>query len=212
MANFDELFSALEKELCDLREKFLAEFLPAKPEHTPEDFEYEVKSFSLLSHAAFEEFIEAISETMMQKIENDLILKRTTLSTSCFLTAYGIKIDLSDDDDAQDVSCFEHIRLAIAKAKSLHSSTLKDNHGFSAKYMRKLLIPVGISMPQGPKMESLKKLAEARGSFAHTMAKLARYGSYKRANRVLTPEEVAAAADDCRAICDEMRSRAKAVW
>mgnify|MGYP003349265807 CR=1 FL=1 len=57
-----------------------------------------------------------------------------------------------------------------------------------------------------------KKLAEARGSFAHEMAKLARYGSYKRAKRPLTPEEAAQAADDCKTICDGLRNRAKAIW
>ena len=147
---------------------------------------------------------------MMKKIESDLLENKTTLSTACFLSAYGIKLELSDDDDEKDRSCFDHIRSAITKAKNQHSSTLKDNHGFSKKYMRKLLIPVGLNMPRGPELESLKKLAEARGSFAHTMAKLARYGGYKRANRVLTPEEVAQAASDCLAICTELRDRAKA--
>ncbi len=212
MADFDGLFAALDAELITLKEKFLSPFLPAQPEHGPSDFEYEVKSFSLLSHAAFEEYVEAISETMMKKIEADLLKQKSTLSTACFLSAYGIKLDLPADDAETDKSCFDHIRGAVEKAKLLHSTTLKDNHGFSAKYMRKLLIPVGINMPRGPEMESLRKLADARGSFAHTMAKLAKYGGYKRANRVLTPEEVAEAADDCRSLCDGMRTRAKTVW
>lgn len=212
MVDFDTLFAALDEELNGLHSKFLSRFLPADPEDGPEAFEYEVKSFSLLSHAAFEEYVEAISELMMQKIESDLMIKKTTLSTVCFLATYGIKLELPDDDETPDRSCFEHIRDAIGKAKGLHSSTLKDNHGFSAKYMRKLLIPVGINMPKGPEMESLRKLAEARGSFAHTVSKLARYGPYKRAKRPLTPEEVATAALDCRTICDGLRNRAKVVW
>lgn len=212
MADFDGLYTALEKEISALRAKFLAGFLPASPEHGPEDFEYEVKSFSLLSHAAFEEYVESISEAMMQKIESDLMSKKSTLSTACFLSAYGIKLEISNEDDAEDKSCFDHIREAIAKAKVQHSATLMDNHGFSAKYIRKLLIPVGINMPKGPEMDSLKKLAEARGSFAHTMAKLAQYGAYKRAKRVLSPEEVDQAASDCCKICEELRDRAKTVW
>lgn len=211
MADFDALFVALNEEVSALKTKFLATFLPAKPEHTPPDFEYDVKSFSLLSHAAFEEYVEAISESMMKKIEVDLLASKTTLATACFLASYGMKLDFPDDDGGPDKSCFEHIRGAISKAKSLHSKTLKDNHGFSAKYMRKLLIPVGINMPNGPEMESLKKLAEARGSFAHTMAKLAKYGGYKRANRVLTPEEVSNAAGDCLKLCEDLKDRANAV-
>ena len=212
VADFDALFDALDQELKNLRAKFLDGFLPANPEDAPEDFEYEVKSFSILSHAAFEEYVEAISESVMNKIEKDLLEKKTTLSTACFLVAYGIKIEYPEKDDAEDTSCFDHVRTAVGKAKALHSTTLKDNHGFAAKYLRRLLIPVGINMPRGPQMESLKKLAEARGSFAHEMAKLAKYGAYKRAKRPLTPEEVAEAAEDCRAICDDLRTRAKAIW
>jgi hypothetical protein len=212
MTNFDALFSALKEEVDKLKDKFLSDFLPATPEHTPADFEYEVKSFSLLCHASFEEYVEALSETVMNKIEDDLLTSKASLSTACFLSAYGIKLSLSEDDDYEDRSCFDHVRDAVKQAKSLHSATLRNNHGFSAKYMRKLLIPVGINMPRGPQMESLKKLAEARGSFAHTMAKLAHYGGYKRAKKVLTPEEVAEAADDCIMICEELQKRAKAIW
>jgi hypothetical protein len=211
VVNFDALFEALDKEISDLKVRFLSSFLPAKPEHTPLDFEYDVKSFLLLSHAAFEEFVEAISEAMMNQIEADLLLRKSTIATACFLSAYGIRLTISEDEDGGDKSCFDHIREAVSQAKKLHSITLKDNHGFSVKYMRKLLVPVGIDVPRGPELESLKKLAEARGSFAHTMAKLARYGAYKRANRVLTPEEAAEAAEDCRKLCDAMRARAQAV-
>lgn len=211
MADFDALYDALERELVELRARFLSRFLPARPEDGPAEFEYDVKSFSLLSHAAFEEYVEAVSEAMMQKIEEDLLSRKTTLSTTCFLTAYGIKLELPNDDDIEDQSCFEHIRSAMQTAKERHSLVLKDNHGFSSKYLRKLLIPVGINVPKGPQMASVKKLAEARGSFAHTMAKLAHYGPYKRAKRPLTPEEAAEAADDCKLICNELRDRAKAV-
>lgn len=212
MADFDALFTALEQELASLRAKFLNPFLPAKPEHGPAEFEYEVKSFALLSHAAFEEYIEAVSEALMKKIETDLLSKKTTLSTTCLVAAYGIKLELPHDEEAEDKSCFDHIRDAVTKAKGLHSTALMDNHGFSIKYMRRLLIPVGLNVPKGPEMESLRKLAEARGSFAHEMAKLARYGQYKRAKHPLTPEEVAGAADDCKAICESLRDRAKAIW
>ena len=212
MLGFDALFDALVVELTGLKARFLNPYLPARPEHEPTDFEYDVKSFSLLCHAAFEEYVEAISETMMEKIEADLLNKKTTLSTSCFLSSYGVKLELPEKDDSNDHSCFDHVRKAISKAKVLHSNTLRDNHGFSPKHMRRLLIPVGINMPHGPEIESIKKLTDARGSFAHTMAKLAKYGGYRRAHRVLTPEEAAKLAEDCQRICDDLRTRAKEVW
>jgi hypothetical protein len=195
-----------------LKARFLARFLPANPEHTPADFEHDVKAFSILSHAAFEEFVEAVSEAMLQMVEADLFSKKATLGTACLLTAYGVRLDLPAEDDGEDKSCFDHIREAIHTAKQARSKTLMDNHGVSAKYIRKQLIPMGISMPAGPEMLSLKKLADARGSFAHTMAKLAHYGEYKKATKAFTPEEAVGSATDCLKICSDIRDRAKTVW
>jgi hypothetical protein len=156
MSDLDALFLALCSEVSVLKERFISKFVPANPEHTPSDFEYDVKAFSILCHAAFEEFVEKLSEAMMHKIESDLMSKRTTLATTCFVAAYGLQIDISEDEHGADQTCFDHIRGAIAEAKIRHSKALKDNHGVSAKYIRKLLIPVGINMPTGPTMASLR--------------------------------------------------------
>jgi len=212
MANIADLYAALINEIGALEGRYISRFIPANPAHQPEDFEYDVKSFCLLCHAAFEEYVEAVSELLMKKIESDFLGKKTTLATSLFLASYGIRIDLSDDEDADEVSCFEHMRGALSSAKQLHSRMIHDNHGFSTKYLRRLLIPVGLDMPSGPKVDSLKKLADARGSFAHAVSKLAMYGEYKKANKVLTPEEALEAARDCLEICAELRDRAAQIW
>lgn len=187
MADFDALFVALDIEAVQLNERYLKRFIPVDPQHTPADFEYDVKAFSILSHAAFEEYVEAVSEAMMLKIENDLLQNKITLATACLLSTYGVKLLFLDNENDTEKSCFDRVRVVIADAKKIHSKILKDNHGVSVRYLRKLLIPVGIDMPTGPGMASLKKLADARGSFAHTMAKLAQYGDYKKANKILIP-------------------------
>lgn len=212
MADVNALFAALSDEIAILRSRYLDAHVPAKPEDRPEDFEYDVKAFCLLGHAAFEEYVEALSELMLAKIEADLMAKKTTLATATLLSAYGIQLNIPDDDTDEDRSCFDHIRLAIEDAKSRHSKLLRDNHGVSVKYLRKMLIPVGLNVPTGPKVDSLKKLAEARGSFAHNMAKLAQYGEYKKASKVLTPEEASDAATDCLAICEDLKERTQKVW
>jgi hypothetical protein len=75
-----------------------------------------------------------------------------------------------------------------------------------------LLIPVGLNLPSGPELNSLKKLADARGSFAHTMALDAKYGEYKKANKVLTPEEAQSIATDCLNMCKDILQRTNAIW
>lgn len=212
MPEADALYSALDEEITVLRTRYLDGHIPAKPEDDPEAFQYDVKAFCLMSHAAIEEYMEALSELMLAKVEADLLIKKTTLATATLLTSYGIQLELSDDEGEADRSCFDHIRLAVEDAKVRHSRLLRDNHGVSMKYLRKLLIPVGLNVPSGPKVDSLKKLAEARGSFAHNMAKLAKYGDYKKATKVLTPEEALDASVDCLAICSELRDRTAKVW
>jgi hypothetical protein len=212
MADVENIFSALELEVKELRSRFIDKFIPANPEHEPSDFEHDVKAFSVLCHAAFEEFIETISEFMMKKIEIDFMGRKTSLGTSILLMSYSIKIEFSENDDEENDSCFDQMRGALSKAKEMHSRVIKDNHGISVKYLRKLLIPVGINVPSGPRLVSLKKLAEARGSFAHTMAKLAQYGEHKRATKVLTPEEALGAGLDCLELCRDIKDRTKTVW
>ena len=47
-----------------------------------------------------------------------------------------------------------------------------NNHGASLKYILKLLIPVGIDIPETLLLNSLQRLADYRGSYAHTQGKL----------------------------------------
>lgn len=46
---------------------------------------------------------------------------------------------------------------------------IESNNGASLKYLLRLLIPVGIDIPNSIKLNSLQKLAEYRGSYAHGM-------------------------------------------
>jgi hypothetical protein len=51
-------------------------------------------------------------------------------------------------------------------------SYVNDNHGASLKYLLKLFIPVGIDIPESLLLNSLQRLAEYRGSYAHTQGNL----------------------------------------
>jgi len=209
MTNLDTEFTSLQTEIKTLQERYVDRFIPAKPEDGPEEFEHDVKAFCLLAHAAFEEFVELVSETIMMKIENEFLSKKIGISTICFIMTYGQPLNFADDDTTRQASCFEIIRQAISESKKKHSTTLKDNHGLSLKYMKRLLVPVGLNLPSGAEVDSLKVFADARGSFAHTMAKRAMYGEYRKAKKVLTPEAALAAAKDCLTICEDIKIRSQ---
>lgn len=211
MAQLDDLKNGLEAELSRLSQRYIAQYIPADPEHTPETFEYDVKAYSLLSHAAFEEFAESVSDLVMNKVVADIMTQRVTLSTVCLLMAYKQFLPIDPRDDEVSPSCFNIIRLALAESKAAHSKTIKDNHGFSIKYLRNLLLPVGINIPSGPEIDAVKKLANARGSFAHTAAKRAEYGEYRQATKVLTPEEAMNTVTDCLDVCVRIKNQAELI-
>ena len=80
-------------------------------------------------------------------------------------------------------------------------SSLKENHGTSLKYLLKLLIPVGIDVPEnGTYINSLQKLAKYRGSYAHSKGDI---------TELISPPDVAKYLIDtikmCSAIDDSMK-------
>ena len=61
----------------------------------------------------------------------------------------------------------------IKEMKKFFETTVKDNHGASLKYILKLLVPIGIDVPNDLNLlNSLQKLAEYRGSYAHSQGNL----------------------------------------
>jgi hypothetical protein len=206
------MFSALKAEIAALDVRYIKNYIPANPEQGPDDFEYDVKAFCLLCHAAFEEFVEGVSESIMAEIAPDLLQKKVSLATATFLMAYGNGWSVVEDENVSQERCFDLVRRAIDSAKQRHSHALKENHGFSTRYLRAILTPVGLNVPDGLEIESVRKLADARGSFAHTVAKKAMYGEYKKANKSLAPEEAQKISEDCLKVCEMIKTQALARW
>jgi hypothetical protein len=204
------VIASLVKELVlhisDVRSKFLSPFLPADPTHKPSDYEHEVKAACVLSHAAFEEFIEKISLHVMEECL-DRWHKRRQASDSLLALClrYKLSIVVEDDEDKTQDRCFDLIRAALDEAKKKHSRQIDENHGFSIKYMRAALTPVFINPPDDFKLvSSLKTLTAARGSFAHSASRNAEYSLNPRSSRAkspLAPENAWEAIDDCLEIC-----------
>lgn len=212
MSEFDDLYHELNAEISNIEDRFLKRYFPVDPAHTPEVFEYDVKSYCILSHASFEEFLEMVSEKILSKVQSEFLSKKISLASAALLLTYADKWR-QDSDENHNLSCFDIVRSAIDDCKRKHSDTLRDNHGFAPKYMLKVLNPVGINAPSDElKLSSVHKLASARGSFAHAKAKNAIYGEYKKATTSLSPEDAKKIVSDCLQICDGIRNSANNRW
>ncbi|MFD1797052.1 hypothetical protein FQV27_15680 [Paracoccus aurantiacus] len=212
MSEFDDLYDELSVELTNIEQRFLERYFPVDPSHTPDVFEYDVKSYCILSHASFEEFLEMMAEKILSKVESEFLSRQISLATASLLLSYATNWSQGGESNAFD-TCFDAVRKAISDCKSKHSATLKDNHGFALKYMLKVLNPVGINPPNDSlKLDSASKLAKARGSFAHRKSKNAMYGEYRSTTRPLAPEDARKIVADCLQICSGVRDSANSRW
>lgn len=203
------MLNELKVEIKKLKDKFLLPWLPAKPEDEPEQFEHDVKAYCVLTHAIFEEFVEELSLIAMEDAIDAWKKKLPTKGTISLLCAYGACLSIPEKDDDEQEELFTQIRKELDETKTKHSNVLSNNHGFSLKYLRKILTPVGLDIPTDiVLLESLKNLADARGSFAHTQAQKAQYGKWKQAKKPMTPEQADTAVNDCIDLCEKLVDRA----
>lgn len=210
MADTDALIDNLKKEVDKLESKFLTTWIPAKPEHTPDEFEHDIKAYCVLAHAVFEEFAEEISLAGMEESKKAWLRKQPIRGTFALLSAYGFQVDIKEKEDEEQENLFDQIRKGLDESKAKHSSALSNNHGFSLKYLRKILTPIGIDIPNEVKLlASLRDLADARGSYAHSQAQRALYGQWKQAKRPMTPEQARATVSDCVELCEKLADKLK---
>lgn len=208
MATSQELLDALEAEVSALEGKFLAQWVPVQPEHTPAEFQHDVKAYCVLAHAAFEEFVESISTLAATEARNAWLARKAYMGTLALLLAYNFKLSVVDKENESQERFFDQIRKGLDECIEKHSNALENNHGFSLKYLRSILTPVGIDVPEDPNWQSsLSELAEARGSYAHKIATGAMFGRARKAQRPMTPEKARTAVLDCLELCKEVAAR-----
>lgn len=213
MANIQQLFAELTEEIEGLESRFIFKWLPADPSVLPGDFEYDVKAFCVLAHAAFEEFAEEISLTAVKAAKDAWSNQKFSKAAVAMLLAYGSKLDIVDNESVKQDKLFDQIRKKLDDCGAAHSIALSKNNGFSLKYLRNILTPVAIDIPEDKvqMMASLKELTEARGSYAHSLAKQALYGQWKRADRPMVPESARDTVADCLKLCNELANRVPSV-
>ena len=157
----------------------------------PADYNFDVHSFCILCHAAFEEFFEDVTLYSVDRVCNEFKSKNRKISyaTLCLLHFDEHPLGLVDDTKWGNKILNDYLMSQIeACKKELSKYATQDNHGIDVKYLRKLLLPVGIDVPQNVKtLTSLTTLKNIRGTYAH---------SYARKNNPLAPEDAEAAVFD----------------
>lgn len=149
----------------------------------PDEYNLDVHSFCILCHAAFEEFIEDITLYSIDKIEKNFKSpqRKFSFATLCLLHFDENSKKLNDEKD-WPVVYNDYLADRITKRKSeLSKYATQENHGIDIKYLRKLLQPIGIEVPNNPNETSaLAKLKSIRGAYAH---------SYARSPKSISPED-----------------------
>ena len=141
MNEFEKLLIELKEYIQKLEVTFIHQFID-DPTARPDEYEFHVKAYCVLCHAALEQYFEDIArEIMNQYLKEWTNPHKYTDTLVTFVSYYGA--EFKDNVDK--------------------------NNRISPRHLRRLLIPVAIEIPDDPNLtNSLNKLVHARGDYAHT--------------------------------------------
>lgn len=82
----------------------------------------------------------------------------------------------------------------------LSKYAIDGNHGADIKYLKKLLLPIGIDIPHDVDyVNALEKLKDIRGTYAH---------SFSRAKKTTSPEDAKAIVNDVLRLAQNLKDQA----
>lgn len=166
-SHLETVFLKLQDYLLDLEIKYIEPIL-SKPIPDKED-ELDMRSYCVLSHAAFEEFAETVASFALEETINRFVNSQEISLGVCTILHFGG----SKGDSIEDIDIlYDYISKTLKNIKSAMSTEIrKNNHGTSMRYLKKMLIPLGVSIPNNPLLSSsLEQLANHRGAFAHNFS------------------------------------------
>lgn len=176
-----EKYDSLSDRLSDLEIKFIEPH--QDPMEQPADYNLDVQSYCIMSHAAFEQFFEEICLYQLEKIQKSFNTPKrlVSLGTICLLhfdtNSNNLDDQWKDQDKINDylASCIDNQKSSLSKY------AITQNHGADLKYLKKLLLPVGIDIPHDLNhINSLNTLKDMRGTYAHT---------FNRAQKPMSPDD-----------------------
>lgn len=167
-SDIDAAFQVLNDRLLELQLKFIEPH--TDPTESPSDYALDVEGYIVLAHAALEDFVEKIcykvAEIATSEFKNN---QKISFVALCMFHFTKQPLSLSSWNDNE--SLYDKMNEELHKILSEHKNTIVNNHGVNMKYLKNLLIPVGLDIPSDTKeTNSLNTLAGWRGSFAHTSA------------------------------------------
>ena len=199
------------KESLDKLDAYLAELEcqyidPHKdPLEIPERYKLDVRSYCVLSHAAFEEFVENVCICTLAEIVDQFKNSQCiSYSTLCLLHFHGNAKVIDDDTWKHDDRVYDYLLKQLENNKSDFSKYIMiQNHGVGLKYLKKLLVPLGLYVPLDVKnFTALENLSQSRGGYAHTS---------HRNVRSLSPEDAKTQVQDVHEIMVALIERAKKI-
>lgn len=203
MVNIQESLDKLELYLLELEDKYID--IHKDPLENPETYKLDVRSYCVLSHAAFEEFVENVCLYALNEIEDKFVnTQRISYSTLCLLHFNGNNKTIDDDSWNNNDRIYDYLLAQLKSIKSVFSKYIvNQNHGVGIKYLKKLLIPLGLYTPLDIKhLTSLDNLTQYRGGYAHTS---------HRNIRSLAPEDAKIYIRDVYEIMIELANKARKI-
>jgi len=174
-------YRRLTRRLGQLRKHFLPHTFSPTGLYTDRQQDL-ARAFKLLAHAELEAFIEDIAWLALKKkvIEWQTLRKPSDLII-CFVVCYQTGDQPEPDPNSEDGDVLPRnprghnaavdrgadkvVNLAVARYRDI----MANNHGIKPANLRKLLIPVGVRMPDinDDWLDKLNSFAEDRGTIAH---------------------------------------------
>lgn len=182
----------------DLESKFLSDHL-VNQLASLDDFKFDVKSYCVLLHAAIEDFIEGIA-LKVYTASYDLFTEKGIITIPLM---YALHLsgalekrisDISEDDSISknhDSMYPTHPAFYFFNCKESLDISIKNmltaNHGISRKYLKKIIMTLGIYIDfTNTAYSSWKSVAEHRGAYAHSDTS---YIDISKAQKPLSPEK-----------------------
>jgi len=203
MSDYSGLHSALEKHIGELETKFIKPHLPTHPTMAPAAYDLDVRAFCVLSHAALEQYVEDIALSLALAAVKGWLQNKSVNRTLLGLLAFQMgRLAIDTNERKPEVSFYDHIRVSCEEAKNTFSDLLQTNNGVSAKYLRQMLLSVGLDVPDNVRwLGSLAQLANQRGENAHKSG----------VKKTPSPEDVKDWVKDCLEMCAFIRDAARVV-
>lgn len=199
--DLENKYKDLENHILELGIKYIE--LHNDPLENPNDYKLDVNSFCILCHAAFEEFLEDVTLYSIDCIEREFNskIRKISYATICLLHFDEHPLGLTEDQKWESNYLNDYLSKRLEERKSeLSKYAIKENHGIDIKYLRKLLLPIGIDVPRDLKeLGSLNTLKNIRGTYAH---------SFARKNKPLSPEDAMNAVFDVLEMVTKIKNKA----